>query len=116
ETPTGVIRPPLFDSVNKQTPFADQLRKKWEQYTANPSHDNLPSNAILTESDRRQMAKAFQAFNQAISDDSRDHYQFIKRRAVKQNLDKDLDEVFSDEEMNILGGKNFVDLPNRAKQ
>jgi len=113
--PSAVIRPSMIDFVNKQTPLADQVRKKWEQYTSNPGHDQLPSNAILTESDRRQMAKAFQAFNQAISDDPRDHYQFIKRRAVKQNLEKDLDEVFSDEEMNILGGKNFVDIPNRAK-
>jgi hypothetical protein len=113
--PSAVIRPSMIDFVNKQSPFADQLRKKWDQYLSNPGHDQLPNGAILTENDRRQMAKAFQAFNQAISDDSRDHYKFIRRRAEKQNLGQDLDEVFSDEEMNILGGKNFVEIPNRAK-
>ena len=113
--PSAVIRPSMIDFVNKQSPFADQLRKKWEQYTSMPNHDQLPAGAILTENDRRQMAKAFQAFNQAISDDSRDHYKFLERRAKKQNLGNDLDEIFSDEEANILQGKNFVDIPNRAK-
>jgi len=113
--PSAVIRPSMIEFVNKQSPLADQLRKKWDQYLSNPSHDQLPSGAILTENDRRQMAKAFQSFNQAISEDSRDHYSFLKRRAEKQNLGQDLDEIFSDEEMNVINGKNFVDLPNRAK-
>jgi hypothetical protein len=113
--PSAVIRPSMIEFVNKQSPLADQLRKKWDQYLSNPSHDQLPSGAILTENDRRQMAKAFQSFNQAISEDSRDHYSFLKRRAEKQNLGNDLDEIFSDEEMNVIKGKNFVDLPNRAK-
>jgi hypothetical protein len=59
------------------------------------------------------MAQAFQQYNQAVSEDSRDHYKFIQKRAEKQNIGNDLDEVLTDEEMNVLNGKNFVQLPNR---
>jgi hypothetical protein len=78
-----------------------------------PNRDQLPAGAILTENDRRQMAQAFQQYNQAVSEDSRDHYKFIQKRAEKQNIGNDLDEVLTDEEMNVLNGKNFVQLPNR---
>lgn len=113
--PSAVIRPSMIDFVQKQTPFADQLKKKWDQYLTNPNKEQLPSGAILTETDRRQMSRAFQQYNQAVSEDSRDHYTFLKRRAEKQNLANDLDEIFSDEEQNVMSGKNFVDIPDRDK-
>jgi hypothetical protein len=111
--PSAVIRPSMIDFVQKQTPFAEQLKKKLDNFMTLPNRDQLPAGAILTENDRRQMAQAFQQYNQAVSEDSRDHYKFIQKRAEKQNIGNDLDEVLTDEEMNVLNGKNFVQLPNR---
>jgi hypothetical protein len=111
--PSAVIRPSMIDFVQKQTPFAEQLKKKLDNFMTLPNRDQLPAGAILTENDRRQMAQAFQQYNQAVSEDSRDHYKFIQKRAEKQNIGNDLDEVLTDEEMNVLNGKTFVQLPNR---